>query len=61
MVNYLNMSLYNLFASGQITEEVAMEFSDDKTELAQMMKGVYSGAGGNNVDSESFEDDDDDF
>ena len=58
----MNMSLYNLFASGQITEEVAMEFSDDKTELAQMMKGVYSGAGNANGDtSDSFEDDDDDF
>lgn len=40
----MNMSLYNLFANGLITEEVAMEFSDDKTELAQMLKGVFRGS-----------------
>jgi twitching motility protein PilT len=42
----MNMSLYNLFINGFITEEVAMEFSDDKTELSQMIKGVYSGSQG---------------
>ncbi len=42
----MNMSLYNLFINGLITEDVAMEFSDDKTELSQMIKGVYSGSQG---------------
>lgn len=42
----MNMSLHSLYVSGLITEEIAMEFSDDKTELRQMMKGVYSGAKG---------------
>ena len=42
----MNMSLYSLYINGLISEEVAMEFSDDKNELQQMMKGVYSGANG---------------
>ncbi len=42
----MNMSLYNLFINGLVTEDVAMEFSDDKTELSQMIKGVYSGSQG---------------
>jgi twitching motility protein PilT len=48
----MNMSLYNLYANGFITEEVAMEASDDKPELAQMIKGVYAGSnlGGNHND-----------
>lgn len=40
----MNMSLYSMYSNGIITEEVAFEFSDDKNELAQMMKGVYTGA-----------------
>ena len=40
----MNMSLYNLYANGYISEEVALEFSDDRNELIQMIKGVYSGA-----------------
>ena len=39
----MNMSLYNLYSNDLITEEVAMENSDDRTELAQMIKGAYSG------------------
>ena len=42
----MNMSLYSLYINGLISEEVAMEFSDDRNELQQMMKGVYSGANG---------------
>ncbi len=34
-----------------------MEFSDDKTELVQMIKGVYSGA----KSGTGADDDDDDF
>ena len=47
----MNMSLYSLYANGYISEEVAMEYSDDKIELQQMLKGVYSGA---NVSTEEF-------
>lgn len=50
----MNMSLYNLFASGLITEEVAFEFSDDRTELAQMIKGVYTGAKGSMEEDDDF-------
>ena len=50
----MNMSLYNLFASGFISEEVAFEFSDDRTELAQMIKGVYTGAKGSMEDDDDF-------
>ena len=39
----MNMSLYNLLSNGFITEEIALEFSDNKTELVQMIKGAYSG------------------
>ena len=39
----MNMSLYNLCVNEYITEEVAMSFSDDRTELAQMLKGVFHG------------------
>ena len=48
----MNMSLYNLYAGGLITEEVAMEFSDDKTELAQMIKGVFTGSHDPSADDE---------
>ena len=39
----MNMSLYNLYAEGIVTEEVALEYSDNKNELRQMFKGVYQG------------------
>ena len=42
----MNMSLYNLCVNDYITEEVAMQFSDDRTELQQMLKGVYQGTNG---------------
>ena len=42
----MNMSLFNLCANDYITEEVAMQFSDDRTELQQMLKGVYQGTNG---------------
>lgn len=50
----MNMSLYNLYASGYITEEMALEYSDDKTELSQMMKGVYSGPQGGAVSDDDL-------
>ena len=42
----MNMSLYNLCVNDYITEEVALSFSDDKNELAQMLKGVFHGTAG---------------
>jgi len=41
----MNMSLYNLFQEGLISEELALEYSDDKNELKQMFRGVYQGTG----------------
>jgi len=41
----MNMSLYNLFQDGIISEEVALEYSDDRNELKQMFRGVFQGTG----------------
>ncbi len=38
-----NMSLHKLYKTGAITKEVAIEHSDNKNELLQYMRGVYSG------------------
>ena len=40
----LNQSLYNLFKNGVISKENALYFSDNKIELQQYMRGVYSGS-----------------
>ena len=39
----LNMSLFNLYSEALISEEVALEYSDDKNELKQMFRGVFQG------------------
>jgi len=39
----MNTSLFELFDADKITKETALAFSDDKTELAQMISGVYHG------------------
>ena len=39
-----NMSLYNLYREGKITQEVALENSDNPNELRNMIKGAYSGS-----------------
>ncbi len=39
-----NMSLHKLYKEGLITKEVAIEHSDNKNELLQYMRGVYSGS-----------------
>lgn len=39
----LNMSLYNLVEADLITQEEALDKSDNKNELQQMFKGVYHG------------------
>ena len=37
----MNMSLYRLYEEGYISKETALYYSDSKTELEQMMRGVY--------------------
>lgn len=39
----MNESIYKLYEQGLITEEVALEYSDNKTELQQMIRGAYHG------------------
>ena len=43
----MNMSLYNLYSDGLVSEEVALEYSDDKNELSQMFRGVFRGTSSN--------------
>lgn len=40
----MNMSLFNLYSEGVITEEIAVEYSDNKNELRQMFRGVFHGS-----------------
>ena len=42
----MNGSLINLVEAGEITQEMALEASDNKTELEQYFRGVYRGARG---------------
>ena len=39
----MNTSLFNLVSVGKISEEEALEASNDKNELEQMFRGVYQG------------------
>ena len=39
----MNSSLYKLCEEGYISEEAAIDYSDNKTELQQMFRGVYHG------------------
>lgn len=41
----MNMSLFRLFEEGKITQNTAIYYSDAKSELEQMMRGVYHGTG----------------
>ena len=41
----MNMSLYRLFNEGKISQEVALTYSDNKSELEQLMRGIYHGTG----------------
>ena len=41
-----NHSLYNLYSEGKITQETAIENSDNPNELRSMMRGAYTGSGG---------------
>lgn len=40
----MNMSLYKLYKAAIITEEEALKASDKKTELQQMLRGVFHGS-----------------
>ncbi len=42
----MNMSLFKLYKEGKISKETAIESSENKTEIEQMMRGVYQGTGG---------------
>ena len=42
----MNMSLYKLYKEELITKEAALACSDNKSELEQMIRGVYHGTGG---------------
>lgn len=44
----MNMSLFKLYKEEKITKETAIAYSDNKSELEQMMRGVYHGTGVNN-------------
>ena len=39
----MNNSLYQLCKAGYVTPETALEFSDNKNELQQALRGVYHG------------------
>ena len=40
----MNMALFNLLESEKITKEVALSYSDNKSELEQLLRGVYHGS-----------------
>ena len=42
----MNMSLFKLYNEGKISQEVAITYSDNKSELEQLMRGIYHGTGG---------------
>ncbi|MBP3820142.1 PilT/PilU family type 4a pilus ATPase [bacterium] len=44
----MNMSLYRLYKDDKITKEMALAYSDNKSELEQLIRGVYHGTGVNN-------------
>ncbi len=41
----MNTSLYNLYKDEKISKETALAYSDSKSELEQMIRGVYHGPG----------------
>ena len=45
----MNASIYRLLEQEAISEETAMAYSDNKTELQQMIRGVYHGTFGNSA------------
>lgn len=41
----MNMSLFKLYKENKITKETALDYSDNKPEMEQMLRGVYHGTG----------------
>ncbi|HIU85363.1 TPA: hypothetical protein IAD52_00125, partial [Candidatus Spyradomonas excrementavium] len=39
----MNMSLLQLIKEGLITQEIALDVSDNKVEMNQMLRGAYHG------------------
>ncbi len=39
----MNMSIYKLYKEGKISQETAITYSDNKSELEQLMRGIYHG------------------
>ena len=37
----MNSSLFKLYEAGKITKEIALEFSLEKTQMDQMLRGIY--------------------
>ena len=44
----MNTSLYQLYRAGVISAETAVEYSDNKNELQQMLRGMYHGVARDN-------------
>lgn len=40
-ISTMNMSLHELYKTGKITKEIALEFSLEKTEMDQRLRGMY--------------------
>ena len=40
-ISTMNMSLFELYKKGTITKEIALEFSLEKVEMEQMLRGMY--------------------
>ena len=43
----MNMSLFELYKNDLISQETALEYSDDDNELQQMFRGVFRGTSEN--------------
>ena len=41
----MNASLYELYENGKITKETAIEYSLEKVEMEQMLRGIYRNTG----------------
>lgn len=48
----MNASIFGLYKADLIEKETAIELSDNPTELQQMMRGVYHGLDGSNIDGD---------
>ncbi len=46
----MNASIYALYKNGLITQDIALDYSDNKLEMEQMLRGIYHGAKNMNDD-----------